>query len=687
MSTTLPATSNSGRGYFVLFKDGTILSFGNAPPFSRASSTNPFVSMDVTPSGHGIAVLDSHGQIKYQGTSDLGSVKSDPTYVDLAYNSAGTGLWALDDTCNVHHQGSGSQIDRDKSQSNVIRLCMSSDTSGKVIDSHGHLYTVDTNLSSTDGLNFDNGAVGGGWCGSQFVIADDHSAVRKLNLSTGADWYPTGGEPFGDKIKDTKRFNVMDIAFTPSGNGYWLLVNFRSSLNLHDQYTVIAVGDARPAGGTDATSVAPYDANHDPVDAVRIVAMPALASNVPDLFLDVLHLPTLYTPQGGGSYNEIGTGYQSMAFWDLGSEYRLYKPTYSTAWTGSTPTGVNVILPMQHLRTDAQDDYLVLKLGFGYSASGPVWRLQSGSYLYYQGTNTPHSDAVDVINDVSDLVESLEEELVELDVMSEGTLTPVLVALDALVVAVKIYNLYTKLANLLDDGGRANFPAVGAHAIVRASNSLGPPSTPNLGSQVPQLDSSAFGASLGVTTHSGFSDFQEGSAPDSRNATYTNSVGSDGTLGAGSTAVTFRLWEPEQSVSHNSGGCLISSKVDIVENNGLDSHCAFLCFFALAQGTNASGAQVSKLTLAGAAGAVEWLSLVAGDKPIDSSIQPCILGSPDPTSTSHTLGSTDDIVNAVGAQIRAGAQNQANCPVNVGEGLANFVMAAMRSMISTLGAV
>jgi hypothetical protein len=294
---------------------------------------------------------------------------------------------------------------------------------------------------------------------------------------------------------------------------------------------------------------------------------------------------------------------------------------------------------------------------------------------------------VDVLNDVSDLVEELEAELVELDVMSEGTLTPVLVALDALVVAVKIYNVYAKLANLLDDGGRANFPAVAAHAIVRASNSLAPASDPDLASQTPVFNRDAFGSTLHSSAGGSWQGFSAAGTPGDYTATYNVTVDSSGNLGAGSTQVSFRVWGPEQSIAHNSGGCVVSSKIDIVENDGLDAHCAFLCFFALAQGTDGSGRTVSQMTLVGAAGGVEWISIRGDSDDVDTAIGPCILGGTDPTSSSRTLGSTDDILNAVAAQIRSGAQSQKNCPENVGYGLASFVVDAMRSFITTLGAV
>lgn len=690
---TLTSSGFSGRGYVVLYADGTIRSFGNAPQFSSVNidSGSRVVSMAMHPSGQGLAVLESNGNIHYRGTAaNLGDVSSDDDFVDLVYNHAGDGIWALDNQCNVHHVGNCDGVDRDKSQSNVIRLSMSSDTAGKVIDSHGHLYTVNTSRDSTDHVDFDNGAVGGGYSGSNMIIATDHSQVKTLTWSgstgTLTDYYPSAtGAKSGKDVLGTNRFNVMDIAMTPGHAGYWLLVNFRSSLNLHDQFTVIGVGDARPAGGTDPESVQPYDINHDPVDPVRIVAMPALSSGTPDLFLDALYLPTLYAGQGGGSYNESSTGYQSMHFYDLGSEYRLYVPLYRVNWSGTTPTGLTAVLPLQHVRNDATDDLLALELTFTYS--GGVWRCTQGKYSYHQGSSTPHSKAVDVLNDVSDLVEALEAELVELEVVTEGAFTPVLVALDALVVAVKIYNVYTKLANLLDDGGRANFPAVAAHAIVRASNALGPLSQPDLSSQVPAFDSGTFGSTLATAAHAGWHGWQAAGTPGDSTASYDVSVDSNGTLGSGSTHVTFRVWGPEQSVAHGSGGCVVSSKIDIVENNGLDAHCAFLCFFALVQGTSPSGGTTTQLTLAAAAGGVEWLALISGDKDVDTSIEPCILGGTDPTDSSRTLGSTDDILNAVAAQIRTGAQNQRNCAENVGYGLASFVVDAMRSMISTLGAV
>ncbi|HEU4562344.1 MAG TPA: hypothetical protein VFS20_31225 [Longimicrobium sp.] len=689
--TDLTASGFSGRGYVVLYADGTIRSFGNAPPFSSVNASSALVSMAMHPSGQGLAVLEANGNIHFRGTAaNLGNVSSDNNFVDLVYNHAGDGLWALDDQCNCHHLGNCSGIDRDQSQGNVIRLSMSSDTAGKVIDSHGHLYTVDTTKDSKDGVNFDNGAVGGGYSGSNMIIATDHSEVKTLTWSgstgTLTDYYPSAtGAKSGSTVLGTNRFNVMDIAMTPGHNGYWLLVNFRSTFNLHDQFTVIGVGDARPAGGTDPASVQPYDANHDPVDPVRIVPMPALSSGVPDLYLDALYLPTLYSGQGGGSYNESSTGYQSMHFYDLGSEYRLYVPMYATQWSGSTPTGLSVVLPLQHVRNDAVDDLLALELTFTWS--GGVWRLTEGQYAYYQGSSTPHSELVDVLNDVSDLIESLEAELVELDVMSEGTLTPVLVALDALVVAVKIYNLYAKLANLLDDGGRANFPAVAAHAIVRASNSLGPASVPDLASQVPVFDSSAFASTLATSAHTSTSGFSAAGTPGDTTANFDVTVDSNGNLGQGTTQITFRVWGPEQSIAHNSGGCVVSSKIDIVENNGLDAHCAFLCFFALAQGSDGSDGTVSQLTLVAAAGGVEWISLLGDSDDVDTAIGPCILGGSDPTNSSRTLGSTSDILNAVAAQIRTGAQNQSNCDEDVGYGLANFVVDAMRSFITTLGAV
>ena len=168
---------------------------------------------------------------------------------------------------------------------------------------------------------------------------------------------------------------------------------------------------------------------------------------------------------------------------------------------------------------------------------------------------------------------------------------------------------------------------------------------------------------------------------------YTVPVGTDGSLGSPSgIPVVFRVVQPEQSTAYNNGGCVVSTLITINEAGQFDTQCAVLCQFAKVQGTSPEGGSTQPLTLVGMSGGVAWVSLLGGGT-VNTPITPCILGNPNPVDSAQTLNTPQDIINAVNSMISTGAQNQNNCPSNIGEGLGNFVAQTAQAFVNSLGAV
>ncbi|HET9225334.1 MAG TPA: hypothetical protein VFR31_01590, partial [Thermoanaerobaculia bacterium] len=652
------------------------------------------------------------GTLLYAGTAAnlASSLKNDNPFVDLVYSPDGNGLWGLDNDCGVWHAGTASSIGYGSSQGDCIRLAMYSSTAGVVIDSHGHLYPVNTDHDGGSQIHFDNGAVGGGYfppfAGSekdQFVLATDQTTVNQVtsvttnnnelwaNLNGGFYPRPTGTADAQSDLA-TGKFNIVDIASTPSGQGYWLLVNFRSELNFNPQNTVIAVGDARPAGGTQLGTVKPFSSTNSPVPAIRIISMPSLPWT--DLYLDTITLPALYQSQLSIYSADYAYG-QATGFFDMGYRYALYTPEWAVQSPGAAPTGLNLVIPLEYLSTLSYNSYIAVQLAFDYDAgSSNPWSFANGKYQAWQGSSaiTPE-DVSDVLDAAKSLTETLEEVLVDAEVISEGTLTPVVVGIEALIIAADIYAWASKIFGALSDGGQVNFPSVAAHAVVRTGSCLQPAPGPVL-SPITSL-SSGDGVSSFLETLGSLVDANPvayGTAIDNDpnyNAwQYTVAVGSDGSLNPSSgtsSPVVFRVVQPEQSIAYNNGGCVVSTLITINEAGQFDTQCAVLCHFAKVQGTAPDGSSTEPLTLVGMAGGVSWVSLLGGST-VNTAIAPCILGNPNPSDQAQTLSTPQDILNAVNSMIAAGAQNQNNCPAYVGEGLGNFVVQTAQSFISCLGA-
>lgn len=701
----------SGRGYLILYEDGSVRSFGNAPAFAFPSGSGAAVAMALHPNGTGLAGICKDGTLLYAGTAAnlASSLKNDNDFVDLVYTPDGNGLWGLDDDCGVWHAGTADSIGYGSSQGDCIRLAMYSSTAGVVIDSHGHLYRVNTDHDGGSQIHFNNGAVGGGYFPpysgqdtDQFVLATDQTTVNRVtsvttqnndlwaNLDGG--FYPSRpGTADAQSALETGKFNIVDIASTPSGQGYWLLVNFRSSLNFNPQNTVIAVGDARPAGGTQLGTVKPFSATNAPVPAIRIISMPSLPA-WSDLYLDTIALPALYQSQLSTFSADYAYG-QATGFFDMGYRYALYTPEWTLQSPGATPTGLELVIPLEYLSQLSYNSYIAIKLAFSYNAGNSTpWSFANGSYQAWQGSSAITPDKLDaVLTAVQDLTESLEELLVEAEVISEGTLTPVLVGIEALIIAVDVYDWASQIFALLSDGGQVNFASVAAHAVVRTASCLQPASGPVLGpiaslssGDGPQL----FIQTLGDLVKAAPSPY--GTAIDNDpnyNAwQYTVPVGSDGSLNpssGASTQVVFRVVQPEQSIAYNNGGCVVSTLITINEPGQFDAQCAVLCHFAKVQGTAPDGSSTQPLTLVAMSGGVSWVSFLGGST-VTTPITPCILGSPNPADSIQTLNTPQDILNAASSMIATGAQNQNNCPASVGEGLGNFVVQTAQAFITCL---
>lgn len=709
---TLPSSAGfSGRGYLILYEDGSVRSFGNAPGFTFSSNSDAAVAIAIQPNGTGLAGICKDGTLLYAGTAAnlASSLKNNNDFVDLVYSPDGNGLWGLDNNCGVWHAGTAESIGYGSSEGDCIRLAMYSSTAGVVIDSHGHLYPVNTDHDGGSQIHFDNGAVGGGYFPpfsgqdtDQFVLATDQTTVNQVtsvdenngdlwaNLNDG--YYPSlPGTADAQSALATRKFNIVDIASTPSGQGYWLLVNFRSELNFNPQNTVIAVGDARPAGGTQLGTVKPFSSTNSPVPAIRIIPMPSLPAWA-DLYLDTITLPALYQQQLSSYSADYAYG-QATGFFDMGYRYALYTPEWTVQSPGAAPTGLSLVIPLEYLSQLSYNSYISVQLAFDYNASNSSpWSFANGKYLAWQGSSaiTPE-DVSNVLDAVGDLTETLEEVLVDAEIISEGTLTPVLVGLEALMIAVDIYAWASKIFGLLSDGGQVNFPSVAAHAVVRTGSCLQPASGPVL-APITSLSSGdgpqSFIDELGSLVKASPYPYKTalGGDPNCNAWEYTVPVGSDGSLNpsSGSSSPTvFRVVQPEQSIAYNNGGCVVSTLITINEGGQFDTQCAVLCHFAKVQGTAPDGSSTQPLTLVAMSGGVAWVSLLGGST-VTTPISPCVLGSPNPADQAQTLNAPQDILNAVYSMIATGAQNQNNCPPNIGEGLGNFAVQTAQAIINCL---
>lgn len=710
---SLPSSAGfSGRGYLILYQDGTVRAFGNAPGFAF-SSDDAAVAIAIHPDGTGLAGVCKDGTLLYAGTaaSLASSLKNDNPFVDLVYAPDGNGLWGLDNDCGVWHAGTAQSIGYGSSQGDCIRLAMYSSTEGVVIDSHGHLYRVNTDHDGGDQIHFDNGAVGGGYFPAfqgqdtdQFVLATDQTTVNgvtsvdtqnnELWANLDAGFYPSlPGTADAQSALDTGKFNIVDIASTPSGQGYWLLVNFRSELNFNPQNTVIAVGDARPAGGTQLGTVEPFSSLNSPVPAIRIISMPNLPAWT-DLYLDTITLPAIYQPQLSTFSADSAYG-QATGFFDMGYRYALYTPEWTVQSPGTAPTGLSLVIPLEYLSQMSYNSYISIQLAFDYDASGSSpWSFANGKYQAWQGSSaiTPE-DVSNVLDEAKNLTETLEDFLVDAEIISDGTLTPVVVGIEALIVAVDVYAWASKIFAALSDGGQVNFPSVAAHAVVRTGSCLRPATGPVL-DPITSLSSSqgtqSFLNELGSLVKASPVPFKTalGGDPNCNAWQYTVPVGSDGSLdpsGGTSSQTVFRVVQPEQSIAYNNGGCVVSTLITINESGQFDTQCAVLCHFAKVQGTAPDGSPTQPLTLVAMSGGVAWVSLLGGST-VTTPITPCVLGSANPADQAQTLSTPQDILNAAYSLIAAGAQNQNNCPPSIGEGLGNFVVQTAQAFINCLGA-
>ena len=708
----LPSSAGfSGRGYLILYEDGSVRSFGSAPGFTFSSDSGAAVAIAIQPNGTGLAGICKDGTLLYAGTAAnlASSLKNNNDFVDLVYSPDGNGLWGLDNDCGVWHAGTAESIGYGSSEGDCIRLAMYSSTAGVVIDSHGHLYPVNTEHDGGSQIHFDNGAVGGGYfppfsgqSTDQFVLATDQTTVNQVtsmddnngelwaNLNDG--YYPSlPGTADAQSALATGKFNIVDIASTPSGQGYWLLVNFRSSLNFNPQNTVIAVGDARPAGGTQLGTVEPFSSTNSPVPAIRIIPMPSLPDWA-DLYLDTITLPALYQQQLSSHSADYAYG-QATGFFDMGYRYALYTPEWTVQSPGAAPTGLSLVIPLEYLATASDNSYISVQLAFDYNAgNSSPWSFANGKYLAWQGSSaiTP-DDVSNVLDVVENLTETLEELLVDAEIISEGTLTPVLVGIEALMIAVDLYAWASKIFALLSDGGQVNFPSAAAHAVVRTGSCLQPAPGPVL-APITSLSSGegpqSFIEALGSLVNASPYPFRTGLGGDPNcNAwQYNVPVGSDGSLNpsSGSASMTlFRVVQPEQSIAYNNGGCVVSTLITINEGGQFDTQCAVLCHFAKVQGTAPDGSPTQPLTLVAMSGGVAWVSLLGGGT-VTTPISPCVLGSPNPADQAQTLSSPQDILEAVNSMIATGAQNQNNCPAYIGEGLGHFAVDTAKAIIKCL---
>lgn len=69
-----------------------------------------------------------------------------------------------------------------------------------------------------------------------------------------------------------------------------------------------------------------------------------------------------------------------------------------------------------------------------------------------------------------------------------------------------------------------------------------------------------------------------------------------------------------------------------------------------------------------------------------TSINPCVLGNPNPLNSMETFSIPQDILSIVNLMIDQGAHSQDNCPTNIGKELGDFVIQTIQAFVESLGA-
>ena len=253
-------------------------------------------------------------------------------------------------------------------------------------------------------------------------------------------------------------------------------------------------------------------------------------------------------------------GGSAIKFTAQDSEYRIYSPSVHVSSNGNLWT---VEVKMDHIRGAEVDDHCTLNL----------WFQKDGAYtqpptaaISFSGDNWENAvsfvgECVDVVLDVTDGVEELVSAGLGVVFAPEtvGGSVALAVATDVATLAISTaidvsFQLTGKLASYLekltDDGGRAYFSDIIAHAFARLQCAFMEAAT---GRETPRLEFNFdnFKKAISVshqTTKNGYAVEYYTASDD------------------------YRSWKQDFTVSYNSQGMMISGKIDRIRNNDPDDH-------------------------------------------------------------------------------------------------------------------
>lgn len=253
-------------------------------------------------------------------------------------------------------------------------------------------------------------------------------------------------------------------------------------------------------------------------------------------------------------------GGSAIKFTDQDSEYRIYAPSIHVTDNGNLWT---VQVKMDHIRGAEADDHCTLNLWFqkdGAYTQPPTADVQFSGDSWESAINFV-GDCVSVALEITDGVEEVVSAGLGILFAPEtaGGTIALAVATDVATLAISTaidvsFQLSGKLAGYLekltDDGGRAYFSDVIAHAFARLQKAFMEAAT---GKADPKLTFS-------------FSDFK--SAIPMNHSTTKNGKAVEYYTASDD----YRTWQQDFTVSYNSQGMMISGKIDRIRDNDTDDH-------------------------------------------------------------------------------------------------------------------
>jgi len=213
------ASTPTGRGYWLVARDGGIFSFGDARFFGSTGAiklNQPIVGMTSSSSGHGYWFVAADGGVFSFGDAEFrgstGDTRLPAPIVGMASTPTGLGYWLARRDGVVHAFGDAQHLGNRQGPSPVVAITATRSGRGYwlvgadgTVSAHGDATPADG--SSRRGVGFVDGAealAGGLW-----VVAATGEVVGLGGASELGSAYPSAA--------------VVGMAATPSGRGYWLV--------------------------------------------------------------------------------------------------------------------------------------------------------------------------------------------------------------------------------------------------------------------------------------------------------------------------------------------------------------------------------------------------------------------------------------------------------------------------------